>query len=79
MTLRPPALADIGRFGGGNFARQFNNAFARNTGNRRGPLRRFGDTVSALAENISFVVTIGWRTGGQRFLVVATQYLSRNG
>ena len=71
MTLRTPALANIGRFGGGNFARQFNNAFARNTGNCRGPLRRFGDTVNALAKNVSFVMTIGWRTGGQRFLVVS--------
>jgi hypothetical protein len=28
MTLRPPALADIGRFGCGNFTRQLNNTFA---------------------------------------------------
>ena len=71
MTLRPPALADIGRFGAGNFARQFNNAFARNTGYGRGPLRRFGDTVGALAKDPGFIVAIGRGIGRQGFLVVS--------
>ncbi len=36
-------------------ARQLNDFFRRNTGNLRGPLRRFGDTVFAPTQNIGFL------------------------
>ena len=71
MALRPPALADKGRFGCRNFACQLHNTLDRNPGDSRCPLRRFGSAVPTLTEDVSLVVTVGRRIGRQRFLVIA--------
>lgn len=51
--------------------RQLNDAIGWDAGDTRGPLRRFGDAVVALAEDIGFIVAILRRPGRQRLLIVA--------
>ncbi|MOA06218.1 hypothetical protein D3C78_1258490 [compost metagenome] len=64
MTLRPPALADIGRFGHADFAGQLDNGVGRYPGDTSRPLWRFGDAIVTLAEDIGFVMAVFWRAAG---------------
>ncbi len=71
VALRSPALANVSRFRRADFPRQLNDFFRRNTGNLRGPLRRFSNTVVALTQNIGFIVRVTRGRGGQSGFVVA--------
>ncbi len=51
-----PSPANVSRFRRADFPRQLNDFFRRNTGNLRGPLRRFSNTVFALTQKYSFIV-----------------------
>src|SRR5690606_35413185 len=71
LALWTPALANVGRFSGADFASQLNDSVCRNAGNAGGPLRRFGRVVITLTEDPGFVVSVCWRTFRQRFFIVA--------
>src|SRR5690606_36492712 len=52
LALGTPALADIRRFRGADFPRQFDNALGGNAGNSGRPVWRFGDAIIAVTQNI---------------------------
>ena len=71
LALRSPALANTGGSGGANFAGQLNDSVDGDPGDPRRPLRRFGGSVLAVAENVGFIVTVWRGAGGKGFFVVA--------
>ena len=64
LTLHAVALRDERRFGRADFTRQTNNRRDRHAGNLRGPARRLGQTVLAVAEDV--VLVIARRRGAGR-------------
>ncbi|MNE04953.1 hypothetical protein D3C80_975010 [compost metagenome] len=71
MALRSPALADVRRLSRADFACQLYDTLDRDTRNRRSPLWGFRYAVTALSKNVSLIMPICRRTGGQGFLVVS--------
>ena len=70
LTLRAPALANVGRFRRTDFTGQLNDAFGRDARYARRPIRSFRGFVITLAENIGFVMTISWCAFRQGFFVI---------
>ena len=75
LTLHAVALRDERRFGRADFTRQTNNRRDRHAGNLRGPARRLGQTVLAVAEDVVLVIALRRGAGRQGLFVVADAVL----
>ena len=64
MALGAPSLGDVHGFGGADLTGQLDDAFGRDTGDGRGPLRCFGYAVRAAAQDVVLVAVVGWYAGG---------------